>query len=110
MSRDLQEDVQEAMSAFGESDKEAAELEDDFIASQIDLHEKALKLIDDELLTATIEPTLTEYLGKLRATVAAHLEHCKALQEGDVREHRGTIDPRDRQEDLEGEREANAPR
>lgn len=110
ISRELQEDVEKTRSGFAESGEDVAGLEDDFIQSQVDMHEKALEVIDDDLLPATTEPTLTEYLGKLRASVYHHLESAKALQGGDVREHRGTMDPRDTQEDLEKEREANEDR
>lgn len=105
VSRDLQEDVQSAMDDWGE--KAGLELEGAYVESQIDMHEKALKVIDDELVPATTEPTLTEYLGKLRAIIVHHLDMAKSLQDEDAGEHRGTSEPaRDRERDLEEERDA----
>jgi predicted outer membrane protein len=106
ISRDLQEDVEKTMDSW--ADKQGNELGEEFIDSQVDMHEKALKIIDDDLLKATTEPTLTEYLGKLRASVYHHLEMARGMQDDDVREHRGMAEPaRDREEDLEKERESN---
>ena len=91
LSRDLQQDVQDAMQSF--ADEQGAELGEEFIDVQVELHEKALKVIDDELLPATTEPTLMEYLGELRATIVHHLETARSLKDDDVREHRGTVEP-----------------
>lgn len=79
LSRELQEDVNEKTDELAA--KQGEELEKVFIEAQVESHQKALEVIDDELMPSTTEPTLQQYLTELRGLVTAHLEMCKAHQE-----------------------------
>lgn len=60
--------------------KAAGEFDKLYVAEQIQMHEKALKTIDDALLPNAKNPDLHAHLQTTRTAVADHLEHAKALQ------------------------------
>lgn len=62
-------------------DDEGEDLEDEFLEDQKGMHERALKLYDEELLPAATTPKLVQLLTELRGSVAAHLEAIKAVDE-----------------------------
>ena len=63
--------------------EEGRELERAFIDHQVEMHEDALKLIDDELVPVTTEPTLLDCLDRLRGVVSEHLQTARALKAGE---------------------------
>lgn len=51
-----------------------------YVSEQVKMHQTVLDTIDATLLPKASEATLKSELGKMRETVAAHLEHAKKLE------------------------------
>jgi putative membrane protein len=78
-TRDLQKDVQDRIQ--GLVDERGRDVDEKFLDDQEELHENALKMIDDTLLKATKRPDIARMLGEMRASVAAHLERVRQLKD-----------------------------
>lgn len=87
LSRELTQDVQDTTGELAQ--KQGPELAKDYIDGQVDTHQKALSTIDDELMPATTDPALQQYLTDLRGVVASHLELAKQMKESGAGEQGG---------------------
>jgi putative membrane protein len=77
-SRKLVKDTRDKIEDL--SKEESKDLDSKFLDDQENMHEDALKLIDDRLLKDTKRPDVSRLLGELRASVAAHLEQVRNLK------------------------------
>lgn len=79
LTRELQESAQDTLDDL--ATKQGDELQSDFLAAQLDAHQRALETIDDQLMPSTADPTLQQYLAELRGLISAHLEMARAYEE-----------------------------
>lgn len=79
LTRELQEAAQDTTDELAA--RQGDELANDFVKAQLDSHQRALEIIDDELMPSTADPALQQYLTELRGLVSAHLEMARAHEE-----------------------------
>jgi putative membrane protein len=77
-SAKLKSDAQATLATLKKAD--AASFDTAYISSQIDGHQKALDLLDAQLIPSAKTPEVSDALRQARAIVAQHLSDAKALQ------------------------------
>jgi putative membrane protein len=77
-SAKLKSDAQATLATLKKAD--AASFDTAYISSQIDAHQKALDLLDAQLIPSAKTPEVSDALRQARAIVAQHLSDAKALQ------------------------------
>jgi putative membrane protein len=77
-SKSLEKDAKSSNGDLKKVDK--AQFDQAYVKQQIKMHEDALTIIDNTLLTKVENPNLREHLTKTRAAVEAHLTQAKELQ------------------------------
>jgi putative membrane protein len=78
-SAKLKTDAESTLATLKKAD--AATFDAAYIKSQIDGHQKALDLLDKQLIPSAKTPEVTEALQHARTVVAQHLSDAKALQQ-----------------------------
>lgn len=78
LTRELQEDAQGTLEDL--ATKQGDELKNDFLAARLRAHQRALEMIDDQLMPSTTDPALQQYLAELRGLLSAHLEMARAYE------------------------------
>ena len=77
-SAKLKTDAETTLATLKKAD--AAGFDAAYITSQIDGHQKALDLLDAQLIPSAKTPEVSDALRQARAIVAQHLSDAKALQ------------------------------
>lgn len=78
-SKDYAEEVKAEIEDL--SDEKGAELDDEYLADQTELHEKALEALDDKLVKVAQNAQVIQAVKDLRATMATHLDTIKQFEE-----------------------------
>lgn len=78
ITSELRADNQGIISELNESD--ASDFDEEYIEHQIEVHQKVLKLLDDELIPNAVNPELRSSLLATRPVVAAHLERARSIK------------------------------
>lgn len=77
-SKALKDEAEKSNKDLKRQDKKAFDLA--YMKQQVEMHEKALAKLRDELIPAAQNPDFKAHLEKTQAAVSEHLEHAKALQ------------------------------
>jgi putative membrane protein len=76
---EMAKDAQDAMGKFRE--KAGTEFDEAYIDHEVDMHQKVLDQIDNDLLPNAQSQAIRAYLQEIRPVVAAHLERAKQLKD-----------------------------
>jgi predicted outer membrane protein len=78
-SKDYAEEVKAEIDDL--ADEKGDELDDEYLADQEELHEKAIEQLDDKLVKAASNGSVVQAVKELRSTMATHLETIRQLDE-----------------------------
>ena len=78
LAKTLKEDAKNSNKDLKKNDKKA--IDNAYLAQQVTMHEKALAVLNDNLIPSAKDENLKSHLQQTSAAVTKHLEHAKKLQ------------------------------